>query len=160
MAYGCKMESKISVIDITKAFENSSSTAIDQLEDLTGLQLQEEKKSNAFDDFLGEASPKYIIYNSKDTRGELEISSLKATEITKDSKAIIVYLEIKLHKPLLIDEIKKIWGSDYQLIVNRPTFPVGDRCVARYTTTTSRLDFGFSDCEKMDHVIKISVTKI
>lgn len=154
------MENKYSVIDIIKAFENSSSTAIDQLELITGVQLHEEKSSNAFDDFLGETSPNHKIYSNKDNLKESEISSLKATEIIANSKAVIVYLEIKLKHHLPIEEIKNIWGNDYKLIVNSPTLPVGDRCVAQYTTPESRLDFGFYDCDNMDHVIKISVTKI
>ncbi len=154
------MENKNSVIEIVKTFESSSSITTDQIEAITGLRLHEEKHSDALDDFLGDAPPNYKTYSGEGIQKELGVSSLKITETTEESKNAVIYLEIKLHNPLPIDSVKKAWGSDYKLIVNRPTLPIGDRCIAQYLTATTRLDFGFSDCENMDHVIKISATKI
>ena len=154
------MESNNAAIEIIKTFENSHSITTDKIEAITGMRLQEEKHSDALDDFLGKSTPNYKTYNSEGIQKELGVSSLKITETTGTSKNSVIYLEIKLHNPLPIDEVKKAWGSDYKLIVNRPTLPAGDKCIAQYLTTTTRLDFGFSDCENMDHVIKISATKI
>jgi hypothetical protein len=153
------MDNKKSILYFVKNLDLTEKVTASQLEVAMGINLIIERSQDEFEDLLGPSEIEYKIYKSENPINNYGVNKLTATERKSSNDSFVSYVELGLSKSISITEVKDIWGNNSELIVNRPTFPVGDRCLLQYETALSTLRFGFSDCETMDRIIKITVTK-
>lgn len=162
---GCAMNNKITVLDLIGRLDSLDVITISTIESDLGCKLLPIENKSILGDLLD--LDQNIV--PSDTQGYFsersaifsEVDSVEVTEIKKSAASRVEFVEIlfKEEGMLAVDQVKSVFGSDYKLGLNRPSFPVGDRCYAEFITKKSKLIFGFYNCEKMDAIIKVRILK-
>lgn len=145
--------------------DSNEKITLNQVEQEFNLSFHLKHQSNAFLDLIDEKStsidPEYLTYTSSPSTESSEIQQVELTQKIIGDSNEIVFVEILLKQghELSIQKIKESWGENYSLRVERPSLPIGSQCVAEYKTKFSSIQFGFSECEKMNKIVKIRISK-
>ena len=157
------MNTELELLDAVNLLEKKTVLNFDKFEKLLSCKLNKIESTNMLPMLLGESSeePNYREFGANASAAYPEIAEIKLTTRMIENEDAITFYSLLLHSDREIDmrHVVARWGNQYQVTVNRPTFPFGDRCVAAYEFSDHYLYFGYSDCSQLNSVVKISFRK-
>ena len=161
---GCSaMNTELELLDAVNLLEKKTVLNVDEFEKLFSCELRDIESVNMLPMLLGESSEgnDYKEFGANSSAAYPQISEIKVTTRIIGNEDVITFYSLLLYSGKEIDmrQIVAKWGDHYKVLVNRPTFPVGERCVAAYEFSDHYLYFGYSDCSQQNSVVKIGFKK-